>query len=307
MDIIDVAIIGAGPGGLTAALYASRSGLKTVIFERATVGGQMAYTNEIENFPGFLNTTGFDLAMVLENQIKNFNTEYINEDIREIVKKDEDFEIITGENKYIAHTVILALGASPRTLGLESESKLRGSGVSYCATCDGNFYRGADVAVVGGGNTAFEDALFLANLCKKVYIIHRRDEFRAEKVLQDRVFKMDNIEVITNSTPVEITGKFEVDGIRIKNKNEEIRDIPVQGVFVAVGTIPNSGIVKEFVELDDYGYIKTDVNMETSVKGIFAIGDVRNTVLRQIVTACADGAIAAQSAGKVVECKKLGC
>lgn len=307
MDIIDVAIIGAGPGGLTAALYASRAGFRTVVFERATVGGQMAYTNEIENFPGFLNTTGFDLAMILEKQVKNFNTEYVNEDIREILKKDGDFEIVTGDKRYIARTVILALGASPRTLGLESETRLRGSGVSYCATCDGNFYRGGDVAVIGGGNTAFEDALFLSNICKKVYIVHRRDEFRAEKVLQDRVFKAENIEVITNSTTEDIFGKFEVNGIRIKNNNEEIRDIPVQGVFVAVGTIPNSGIVKDFVELDTYGYIKTDANMETSVKGVFAIGDVRDTVLRQVVTACADGAIAAQSAGRIVDCKRIGC
>lgn len=306
MDIIDVAIIGAGPGGMTAAVYAGRAGLKTVVFERATVGGQMAYTNELENFPGFEKTTGFDLAMLLDKQMRAFNATYVNEDIKEIKKSGDNFEITTSNGTYTALTVILALGASPRNLGLESEKRLRGSGVSYCATCDGNFYRGADVAVVGGGNTAFEDALFLANLCKKVYIIHRRDEFRAEKILQDRVAKTENIEIITNSVPVEITGKFEVDGIRIENKDKETRDIPLQGVFVAIGTVPNSDIVKDFVDLDNYGYIKTNKDMETSVHGVYAIGDVRDTVLRQVITACADGAIAAQSAGRVVTEKKIG-
>ena len=306
MDIIDVAIIGAGPGGMTAAVYAGRAGLKTVVFERATVGGQMAYTNELENFPGFEKTTGFDLAMLLDKQMRAFNATYVNEDIKEIKKSGDNFEITTSNGTYTALTVILALGASPRNLGLESEKRLRGSGVSYCATCDGNFYRGTDVAVVGGGNTAFEDALFLANLCKKVYIIHRRDEFRAEKILQDRVAKTENIEIITNSVPVEITGKFEVDGIRIENKDKETRDIPVQGVFVAIGTVPNSDIVKDFVDLDNYGYIKTNKDMETSVHGVYAIGDVRDTVLRQVITACADGAIAAQSAGRVVTEKKIG-
>lgn len=305
MEIIDVAIIGAGPGGMTAAVYAGRAGLKTVVFERATVGGQMAYTNELENFPGFEKTTGFDLAMLLDKQMRAFNATYVNEDIKEIKKFGDNFEITTSNGTYIALTVILALGASPRNLGLESEKRLRGLGVSYCATCDGNFYRGMDVAVVGGGNTAFEDALFLANLCKKVYIIHRRDEFKAEKILQDRVAKMENIEIITNSVPVEITGKFEVDGIRIENKDKETRDIPVQGVFVAIGTVPNSDIVKDFVDLDDYGYIKTNRDMETSVHGVYAIGDVRDTVLRQVITACADGAIAAQSAGRVVTEKKI--
>lgn len=305
MDIIDVAIIGAGPGGMTAAVYAGRAGLKTVVFERATVGGQMAYTNELENFPGFEKTTGFDLAMLLDKQMRAFNATYVNEDIKEIKKSGDNFEITTSNGTYTALTVILALGASPRNLGLDSEMRLRGSGVSYCATCDGNFYRGADVAVVGGGNTAFEDALFLANLCRKVYIIHRRDEFRAEKVLQDRVAKTGNIEIITNSVLIDITGKLEVDGISIENKNKETRNIPVQGVFVAVGTVPNSNIVKDFVDLDNYGYIKTDKNLETSVHGIYAIGDVRDTVLRQVVTACADGAIAAQSAGRVVTEKKI--
>lgn len=298
--IIDVAIIGAGPGGMTAALYASRAGLNTVIFEKATMGGQMAYTNEIENFPGIEKTSGFDLAIMLDKQVKNFGTKYINEDVKSIDKEENKFKIVTSNSEYIAKTVILALGASPKTLGLDSEAKLRGSGVSYCATCDGNFYRGADVAVIGGGNTAFEDALFLSNICRKVYIVHRRNEFRAEKVLQDQVKNTNNIELVVNSVTKDILGKFEVEGIKVETNGEE-KDIEVQGVFVAVGTNPNSTIVKDLVKLNDYGYIVTDNNMTTSIPGIFAIGDVRDTVLRQVVTACADGAIAAQSAGKFIQ------
>ncbi len=298
--IIDIAIIGSGPGGMTAAIYAARAGLKTVVFEKSTIGGQMGYTNEIENFPGIDKISGFDLAVILNEQAKKFNAEYINEEVKEIKKEGSLFSITTSNGQYSAYTVVLALGASPRTLGLESEKKLRGSGVSYCATCDGNFYKGADVAVVGGGNTAFEDALFLANICRKVYIIHRRSEFRAEMILQEQVKKTPNIELVVNSTPKDILGKFEVEGIKVINTDGNERDIEVQGVFVAVGTTPNSDLVKDLVNIDNYGYIITDNNMETSVHGIFAVGDVRNTVLRQIVTACADGAIAAQNAGKIV-------
>jgi len=301
--IIDIAIIGSGPGGMTAAIYAARAGLKTVVFEKATVGGQMGFTNEIENFPGLDKTTGFDLAMILNGQAKKFNTEYVNEEVSSIKKEGDLFKIATSKGEYSAYTVILAMGASPRNLGLDSERRLRGSGVSYCATCDGNFYRGADVAVIGGGNTAFEDALFLSNICRKVYIVHRRDVFRAEKLLQDKVKNTANIEIIVNSTPKDILGKFEVNGVLLTNNEGEEKSLEVQGVFVAVGTIPNSGLVKDLVEIDEFGYIVTDKNMQTSVPGIFAIGDVRDTVLRQVVTACADGAIAAQSAGKIIQGK----
>ncbi len=300
-NIIDVAIIGAGPGGMTAAIYAARAGLKTVVFEKTAVGGQMAYTNEIENFPGLDKTSGFDLAMALDGQAKKFNVEYVNEGVNSINKQGNVFSLITSSKEYLAYTVILASGASPRRLGLESENRLKGSGVSYCATCDGNFYRGADVAVIGGGNTAFEDALFLSNICRKVYIIHRRSEFRAEKILQDQVKRIPNIEIIVNSVPKEILGKFEVNGIIIENNEGKEQKIELQGVFVAVGTIPNNEIVRDLVKLNDYGYVITDRNMQTSVHGMFAVGDVRDTVLRQIVTACADGAIAAQSAGRIIQ------
>jgi len=299
-SIIDVAIIGSGPGGMTAAIYAARAGLKTAIFEKATIGGQMSYTNEIENFPGIDKTSGYDLATILDGQAKKFNTEYINEEVTSIKKDGCLFKITTSSKEYSSYTVILALGAKPRNLGIESEFRLRGSGVSYCATCDGNFYRGADVAVIGGGNTAFEDALFLSNICRRVYIVHRRSEFRAEKILQEQVKKAGNIELVVNSQTKDILGKFEVNGIVVTNKEGVDRNIEVQGVFVAIGTIPNSNLVKDLVKLDEYGYIVTDKNMETSVPGIFAVGDVRDTVLRQIVTACSDGAIAAQAAGRII-------
>ena len=298
--MIDIAIIGAGPGGMTAALYASRAGYRTVVFEKMTAGGQMGLTHLIENFPGIVKTTGFDLAMTLSNQIQNFKAELMNAEVLKIERGEEAYQIVTSSETYQAKSIILALGASPRNLGVEGEIRLRGSGVSYCATCDGNFYRGADVAVVGGGNTAFEDALFLANLCRKVYLIHRREEFRAEKVLQQEVFAKSNIEVITNATVQDIEGKFEVEKILLQ-KDGESMELPVQGVFVAVGTVPNSEPVKDLVALDEYGYIVTDQNMKTSAEGVFAVGDVRNTVLRQIITACADGAIAAQSAERYVE------
>ena len=298
--MIDIAIIGAGPGGMTAALYASRAGYRTVVFEKMTAGGQMGLTHLIENFPGIMKTTGFDLAMTLSNQIQNFKAELMNAEVLKIERGEEAYQIVTSSETYQAKSIILALGASPRNLGVEGEIRLRGSGVSYCATCDGNFYRGADVAVVGGGNTAFEDALFLANLCRKVYLIHRREEFRAEKVLQQEVFAKSNIEVITNATVQDIEGKFEVEKILLQ-KDGESMELPVQGVFVAVGTVPNSEPVKDLVALDEYGYIVTDQNMKTSAEGVFAVGDVRNTVLRQIITACADGAIAAQSAERYVE------
>lgn len=298
--LIDIAIIGAGPGGMTAALYASRAGYKTVVFEKMTAGGQMGLTNLIENFPGIEKTNGFDLAMTLSEQIKNFNAEMISAEVMEIKKAENCYEIVTSNESYFAKSVILALGASPRNLGVDGESRLRGSGVSYCATCDGNFYRGADVAVVGGGNTAFEDALFLSNLCKKVYLIHRRSEFRAEKVLQQEVLAKSNVEVITNAKVEAIDGKFEVEKLVFEKEGKK-NELSVQGVFVAVGTVPNSDLVKDLVKLDDYGYIVTDENMRTSAEGVFAVGDVRNTMLRQIITACADGAVAAQSAERYVE------
>ena len=294
--MIDVAIIGGGPAGLTAAIYGMRAGLKTVVFEKNFSGGQMAFTNEIENFPGFISISGPDLAIKMDEQAKKLGAEFVNSEVKTIKKENDIFRLETAKEIFEAQNVVIALGASPKKLGLESEERLRGSGVSYCATCDGSFYKGADVAVIGGGNTALEDAEYLSRLCNKVYVIHRRNEFRGDKVLQDKVFKIPNIEMVTESVTEEICGKFEVESIKVKNvKTEDIKEINVNGVFVAIGIKPNSELVKDMVETDEWGYIKTDSAMKTNVVGLYAIGDVRNTNLRQVLTACADGAIAIQS------------
>ncbi len=291
--MIDIAIIGAGPGGLTASIYGARSGLKTVVFEKNFSGGQMVVTSGIENFPGFIDISGSDLAIKMDEQARKLGVEFVNSEIKKITKENDKFLLETSKDIYEAKNIILALGASPRKLGLENEKRLTGSGVSYCATCDGAFYKGATVAVIGGGNTALEDAEYLSRICKKVYIIHRRAEFRADKVLQDRVFKLENVEVVTNSVTEDICGKFEVEKLKLKNvETNDIKELDVSGVFVAVGILPNSSLVKDLVDLDNAGYIKTDAAMCTSIKGIYAIGDVRNTNLRQVITACADGAIA---------------
>jgi len=294
--MIDIAIIGAGPGGLTAAIYGMRAGFNTVIFEKNFSGGQMAFTNEIENFPGFININGADLALKMEEQAKKLGAEFVNNEVKSIRKNNDVFYIETQQNTYEARNVIIALGASPKKLGLESEEKLRGSGVSYCATCDGSFYKGGDVAVVGGGNTALEDAEYLSRLCNKVYLIHRRDEFRADKVLQEKVLNISNVELLTECVVEDIAGKFEVESIKVKHvNNQATKEVKVNGVFVAVGTKPNSELVQNIAEIDEWGYIKTDGEMRTSLDGLYAIGDVRNTPLRQIITACADGAVAIQS------------
>lgn len=294
--MIDVAIIGGGPAGLTAAIYGMRAGLKVVVFEKNFSGGQMAFTNEIENFPGFINISGPDLALKMDEQAKKMGAKFVNAEIKTIKKEDEIFNLKTSKEIYKAKNVIIALGALPKKLGLESEERLRGCGISYCATCDGSFYKGADVAVIGGGNTALEDAEYLSRLCNKVYIIHRRKEFRGDKVLQGKVFKIPNIEIVTESVTEEIYGKFEVESIKVKNINtQDVKEIKVNGVFVAIGTKPNNELVKDMVETDEWGYIKTDSGMKTNVAGLYAIGDIRNTNLRQILTACADGAVAIQS------------
>lgn len=293
--MIDIAIIGAGPGGLTASIYGVRAGLNCVVFEKSFAGGQVVYTSEVENFPGFSKIGGTDLALNMESQAKTLGVEFKNTEIKEIKKEGDKFLLKTDKETFEAKNVVLATGASPKKLGAKGEDALRGAGVSYCATCDGSFYKGGVVAVVGGGNTAFEDAEYLSKICSKVYLIHRRNEFRADKVLQERIKSIENIELITEAVVEEIEGKFEVNSIKIKNiKTNEERSIELNGVFVAVGTKPNSEFVNGLVELDEYGYIKTNEYMKTNVDGLYAVGDIRDTKLRQIITACADGAMAVQ-------------
>ncbi|MDK2799213.1 MAG: thioredoxin reductase [Clostridiales bacterium] len=298
----DIIIVGGGAGGLTAGIYAGRGGLKTLIIEKAFTGGQAATTYEVDNYPGFNETiSGPDLMMKMEAQAKKFNAEIIYEDVTDIEVDEKIKKVKTNNSVYEAKALILAMGANPRELGLSKERQLRGAGVSYCATCDGAFYRDKIVAVVGGGDTAVEDALFLSKFCPKVYLIHRRDQLRAVKVLQEAAFQNEKIEIIWDTTVEEILGEDKVEGIRVKNKKtNEVKDLAVEGLFIAVGVVPNSDIVKGKIEINNNGYIITDEGMLTNKFGVYAVGDVREKTLRQIVTAAADGAIAAYAAERYI-------
>lgn len=301
--IYDVIIIGGGPGGFTAALYSSRANLKTVVIERFFAGGQMATTEIMENYPGFEQPiNGIDLAMQMEAQAKRFGAEIVYD---EVIKLDLEGQIKiakTPYSEYRGKTIILAMGGSPRILGVKGEEMFKGRGVSYCATCDGALYKNMDVAIVGGGDTAVEDANYLARMCNKVYVIHRRDTFRAVKILQDKVLSNPKIEVLWDSVVEGILGSETVEKAIIKNvKNDKLTTIDVTGVFVAIGSHPNVSLVSDKVKLSDYGYILTDEYMHTNIPGVFACGDIREKPLRQVVTAASDGAIAAFFAEKHVD------
>ncbi len=290
----DLIIIGQGPAGLSSALYAGRAGLKTLVLEKEFAGGQMGLTYEIDNYIGVDSIGGVDLAMNMLGHAKKFGAEFKSENVVNLSLEDDVKVVETTKNKYEAKAVILALGAKPRKLDILGEQRFSGSGVSYCATCDGNFFKGKTTVVIGGGNTAVEDAIFLARLCEKVYLVHRRDSFRAEKKLVDELEHLSNVELVLDSVPVSIQGEQKVSNIIIKNvKTNEEKTLDVDGVFVAVGTIPTTSLIENHIEIDKNQYIITNEKMETSVKGVYAVGDCRNTVLRQVVTSVADGAIAA--------------
>ena len=299
----DLLIIGAGPGGLSAALYARRSGLDFEIVEKKMAGGQIINTESVENYPGFKdNISGYELAQNLLEHCKKFDIEvreYFAVNSIESVnttKKDKSYHFkCPGDEKLIwTNSVIMATGASPDRLNVEGESGLIGKGISFCATCDGALYRDREVAVVGGGDTAIDEAIFLTKFAKKVYIIHRRNELRAVEILKDRVFKNKKIEFLWNSVVEKFIGKDRLEEVLIRNKKEDkTYKIKVDGVFEYIGWKPNSELVKDLVELDEKNFIITNFKMETSLPGIFAVGDVRNTPLRQVITAVADGAIAA--------------
>ncbi|MCD6321700.1 MAG: thioredoxin-disulfide reductase [Clostridiales bacterium] len=298
----DVIIVGGGPAGFTAALYSARANLKTLLIERYFAGGQMSTTDVMENYPGFEEPiNGIELAMRMENQAKKFGTEVISEEVVDLDLDDEIKIVKTTNGEYRCKTVILGMGGSPRKLGLPSENNLMGRGISYCATCDGSFYRDMDVAVIGGGDTAVEDANYLSRLCKKVYLVHRRDELRATKTLQDDVFKNSKVEIVWDSVPESINGDMSVESINVKNKKTgDVRTLEVSGVFVAIGSNPNTELIKDKLKMSESGYIVTSEDMQTSIAGVFACGDIRDKLLRQVVTAAADGAIAAYAAEKYI-------
>ncbi|OEF98826.1 thioredoxin-disulfide reductase [Vulcanibacillus modesticaldus] len=300
--IYDVAIIGAGPAGMTAAIYTARSNLSTVMIERGVPGGQMVNTGEIENYPGYEDVMGPDLANKMFEHAKKFGTEYAYGDVKEVIDGKEYKIIDVGNKQYKAKAVIVATGAKPRLLGVPGEKELSGRGVSYCAVCDGAFFKDRELIVVGGGDSAVEEAIYLTKFASKVTIIHRRDTLRATKILQDRAFKNEKIGFIWNSTVEEILGENRVEGVRIKNKlTGEETDISANGVFIYVGTDPLSSAVEKLGITNEAGYILTNDNMETKVPGIFAAGDVREKSLRQVVTATGDGSIAAMAVQHYIE------
>ncbi len=300
-----ILIIGSGPAGYTAGIYAARAGLKPILVSGTQVGGQLTITTEVENFPGFPTPIqGGELMQRMREQAQNLGVQIIDDTITEIDFENRPF-VCSSENanSYVSDSLIIATGASARWLGIPSETKFRGFGVSACATCDGFFYRNRNVAVVGGGNTALEEALYLTNFAKSVTIIHRRDEFRADKTMQERVKQNPKINVAWNTVVAEIVGTetpLGVTGIKLKNvKTDNISDLAVDGVFIAIGHHPNTDLVKGHLKLDDEGYIATKPDScETSVKGVFAAGDIRDPHHRQAIIAAGSGCIAALEAEK---------
>lgn len=300
MALRDVAIVGSGPGGWTAAIYASRANLSPVVFEGAEPGGQLMTTTEVENFPGFINgIQGPELMKVLRDQAKRFSTEVIGQKIVSLKKLDDGtFELIPEKgDTVIAKTVILATGATARRLGLESEKALYGKGVSACATCDGFFFRNKRVMVIGGGDTAMEEASFLTRFASEVIIVHRRDQFKASKIMQDRVLQNPKVKVMWNREVTEILGADvgHVTGVQLRDTvSGAIEEQPIDGVFAAIGHVPNTDLVKGWVDVDEHGYIKTvPGTTQTNVPGLFACGDVQDRLYRQAITAAGTGCIAA--------------
>lgn len=293
----DLVIIGAGPAGIAAGIYASRAKLSFVLLEKSFAGGQIINTYEIENYPGIKATSGFELSNMFREHAEELDVEFRSEEVQELNLESDIKTVVTNAETYTAKTVILATGASWRKLGVDGEDKYSGMGVSYCATCDGAFYRGKVTAVIGGGDVAVEDAIYLSRMCEKVYLIHRRDELRAVKVLQEHLFKIDNIEILWDHEVEEIVGDNAVEHIRIfNNKTDEKRTLEVNGVFVAVGSTPNSQLMADQVAVDEKGWIKTNDDCETSLPGVFAAGDLRVKSLRQVLTAASDGAVAVYAA-----------
>lgn len=291
-QVLDIVVIGAGPAGMAAGIYAKRAGLSSIILEKTGIsGGQVLSTYEVDNYPGLPMKSGFELSEEFRMHAERLGVEIKAATVEKIIEQDNLKRVVTDEGDYLTKTVIVATGADHARLGIPGEEELAGMGVSYCATCDGAFFRGRTVAVIGGGDVAVEDAVFLARGCEKVYLIHRRDKLRAAKILQDALMKLPNVEILWDSQLKEIRGEDQVDEIVVYNKKaQKTETLSVSGVFIAVGTIPNTGVMKDVVEMDENGYIVADETCATSVCGIYAAGDVRTKQLRQIITAASDGA-----------------
>ena len=296
----DVIIVGAGPAGLTAAIYLSRASKKVLVLEAKTYGGQIINTPDIENYPAEPHISGFDFATKLYNQAKDLQAEIKFEKVINIKDLKDKKEVITVDNIYTSKAVILATGANNRKLGLHNEKDLIGKGVSYCATCDGMFYKNKTVSVVGGGNTALEDALYLSDIVKRVYLIHRRDDFRADKSIIDKLKEKDNVSIIYNSNVTKLNAEEKLQSIEVTDINGNVTNIEVDGIFIAVGRVPENENFSKLITLDENGYVISKEDCHTNIPGVFTAGDNRTKSLRQLVTATSDGAIAATEAVKYI-------
>ncbi|WP_315066714.1 thioredoxin-disulfide reductase [uncultured Clostridium sp.] len=295
----DIIIIGGGPAALTAALYAGRAGLDALMIEKQYEGGQIVNTNEVENYPGFPDITGSELANIMYEHAKKFGGIMKYEEVIDLKIDGGIKKVITGSQTYESKAVILSMGAKPKKLNIDKEDEFLGRGISYCATCDGGFYREKVVAVIGGGDTAVEDALHLSRIAEKVYVIVRKDLLRANKASQKKLLETNNVEIIWNSVITKLKGEEKLSGLEIKNtKDDVVNDLEVNGVFVAIGSEPQTELVKDLVALDKNGYIIADESCRTNIDGIFAIGDIRTKEVRQVLTAAADGAVSIYGAEK---------
>ena len=294
----DIIIIGAGPSGLSAGIYASRLGKKTLILEKLNPGGQITISSEIENYPGVCEVkSGLEFMACWSEQAKKFGCEIKSEEAVKLSMENEKWKIITHKNEYISKAVIVATGSTPKKAEFEGEEEFMGKGVSYCAVCDGPFYKGKNVAVIGGGDTALEEALYLSKIANKVYLIHRRDQFRAAPITQKKVFSTPNIEIIFNEKVKKVFGNPFVEGIELNSG----KTLKVDGVFVFVGNKVNNELIKNIAELNEWGEVKVDLNMKTSQDGLFAAGDIRENSVKQVIAAAGDGAIAAINACKWID------
>jgi len=294
--MIDLVVIGGGTAGLTAAIYAGRAGLNTVVIEESVYGGQIAYSAEVENFPAIKKTEGWEFATKLYEQAEALGAQLKYETVVSVDLSGKAKKVVTNKETYETKTIIIANGVKRRKLGMSDEDRLMGRGVAYCATCDGAMYRGKTVAVVGGGNTAVEDSLYLAGLCEKVYLIYRGNKLKAEERLTKQLVNYDNIEIIYEAVIDKIEGESKVEKLNITKKDGFALELNVDGLFIAIGFIPSNEMFKDFINLDENGYIDADETCRTNVGGVYAAGDTRNKKLRQLVTAAADGAVAATAA-----------
>lgn len=292
--IYDMIIIGGGPAGYTAALYAARAGLDALVVERLSAGGQMALTGDIDNYPGFPEgIDGFTLGMNMQTGAEKFGATTYYGEIVDINLSGDIKTVKTEEVELYSKTVVIATGANPKMLGIDKESEFTGRGVHYCAHCDGRFYKDKTVLVVGGGNSAAADALYLSRLCKKVYLVHRRDKLKATKIYHEPLLKAENVEFIWDSVVTEFITEDRVTGVKVKNlKTEDINSVNCDGVFISIGRAPATEFLNGKIDIDAYGYIIADESTKTNIDGVYAVGDVRTKALRQVVTAVADGAVA---------------